>query len=84
MNLVPNNGVDPSMNSSSNPPFAWKLIAGLAGFKLFLHLVTVGAWGSEWFVDELYSMPYNHAEIYLCRGLKMPMEELWPRTKNYS
>jgi hypothetical protein len=30
-----------------------------------------------------YSMPYNHAEIYLCRGLKMPMKELWPRTKNY-
>jgi hypothetical protein len=31
-----------------------------------------------------YSMPYNHSEIYLCRGMKIPIEELWPQTKNYS
>ena len=31
-----------------------------------------------------YSMLYNHGEIYLCRGMKMPVKELWPRTKNYS
>jgi len=44
------------VNSSSNPPMAWKLIGGLAIFKLVMHLLTVGAWGSEWFVDELYFM----------------------------
>jgi len=44
------------VNSSSNPPMAWKLVGGLAIFKLLTHLLTVGAWGSEWFVDELYFM----------------------------
>jgi hypothetical protein len=31
-----------------------------------------------------YSMPYNHTEVFLCRGLAMSMDELWPMTKNYS
>ncbi|MCU0304400.1 MAG: glycosyltransferase family 39 protein [Thermoanaerobaculales bacterium] len=44
------------MDRATLPPLAWRLIAGLAGFKLLLHLVTTGAWGSEWFVDELYFM----------------------------
>jgi hypothetical protein len=35
-------------------------------------------------VHHPYSMPYNHADIHLCRGLRVPMDELWPRTKNYS
>ena len=44
------------MNNPNRPPIAWKLVALLAGFKFLIHLVTVGAWGSEWFVDELYFM----------------------------
>ena len=32
-----------------------------------------------------YCMPYeNHRPIYLCRKLKVPIEEIWPRNKNYS
>jgi len=44
------------MDNASKPPIAWKLVAALAGFKFLIHLVTIGAWGSEWFVDELYFM----------------------------
>jgi len=44
------------MTNESKPPIAWKLVGALACFKLLIHLVTVGAWGSEWFVDELYFM----------------------------
>lgn len=44
------------MNAENNPPMAWRLVGALAVFKLVIHLVTVGAWGSEWFVDELYFM----------------------------
>ena len=44
------------MNNPNRPPIAWKLVALLAGFKFLIHLVTVGAWGSEWFIDELYFM----------------------------
>jgi hypothetical protein len=35
---------------------AWRTVAALAGFKAFIHIITVGAWGSEWFIDELYFM----------------------------
>ena len=31
-----------------------------------------------------YSMPYQHFKILHCRGLKVPIEELWPRLKNWS
>jgi hypothetical protein len=39
----------------------------------------------EWkaHVDHPYSMPYNHIDIYYCRGLKMPLAELWPKVKNW-
>ncbi len=28
-----------------------------------------------------YSMPYQHIDIFYCRGLKQPLGELWPRIK---
>ncbi len=32
-----------------------------------------------------YAMPYeNDLPIFICRGLKLPLDEVWPRTKNYS
>ena len=32
-----------------------------------------------------YAMPYeNNLPIFVCRRLKKPIEEVWPRTKNYS
>jgi len=34
-------------------------------------------------VTHPYSMPYNHFDIYYCRGLKMPLAELWPKVKKW-
>jgi 4-amino-4-deoxy-L-arabinose transferase-like glycosyltransferase len=30
-----------------------------------------------------YSMPYEHIDIFYCRGLKIPMQQLWPRIKRW-
>jgi len=30
-----------------------------------------------------YSMPYEHFDIFYCRGLKTPLKELWPKLKNW-
>jgi hypothetical protein len=30
-----------------------------------------------------YSMPYQHIDIYYCRGMKMPLSELWPKLKQW-
>jgi len=30
-----------------------------------------------------YSMPYEHFDIYYCRGLKWPLQEIWPKVKNW-
>ena len=30
-----------------------------------------------------YSMPYEHFDIFYCRGLKEPLKELWPQVKNW-
>jgi len=29
-------------------------------------------------------MPDEHFDIYVCRGLTLPVDELWPRVKKYS
>lgn len=34
-------------------------------------------------VSHPYSMPYQHFDVWVCRGLRMPMAELWPRVKSY-
>lgn len=34
-------------------------------------------------VSHPYSMPYQHFDVWVCRGLKMPMAELWPRVKSF-
>ena len=34
-------------------------------------------------VEHPYAMPYNHLDIYYCRGLKIPLAEAWPRVKNW-
>jgi hypothetical protein len=31
-----------------------------------------------------YSMPYQHIDIYYCRGLKWPLAEVWPKLKNWN
>ena len=30
-----------------------------------------------------YSMPYEHFDVFYCRGLKRPLNELWPQMKNW-
>jgi 4-amino-4-deoxy-L-arabinose transferase-like glycosyltransferase len=30
-----------------------------------------------------YSMPYEHIDIWYCRGLKEPLPQLWPKLKNW-
>jgi hypothetical protein len=30
-----------------------------------------------------YSMPYEHFDVYYCRGLKQPLSEIWPQVKNW-
>jgi hypothetical protein len=30
-----------------------------------------------------YSMPYEHFDVFYCRGLKRPLDELWPQVKNW-
>ena len=30
-----------------------------------------------------YSMPYEHFDVFYCRGLKWPLKEVWPQVKNW-
>jgi len=30
-----------------------------------------------------YSMPYEHFDVFYCRGLKRPLSEIWPQVKNW-
>jgi hypothetical protein len=34
-------------------------------------------------VEHPYSMPYEHFDVFYCRGLKRPLKELWPEVKNW-
>lgn len=34
-------------------------------------------------VDHPYSMPYEHIDIFYCRGLQGTLEEVWPSLKNW-
>ncbi len=34
-------------------------------------------------IDHPYSMPYNHVNVYYCRGLKRPLTVLWPKMKTW-
>jgi hypothetical protein len=34
-------------------------------------------------IDHPYSMPYNHVDVYYCRGLKLPLNEAWARVKKW-
>ncbi|HEX2905745.1 MAG TPA: glycosyltransferase family 39 protein, partial [Phototrophicaceae bacterium] len=35
-------------------------------------------------VHHPYAIPYENFPIYLCRGLKVPLEQLWPEVKDFS
>jgi hypothetical protein len=34
-------------------------------------------------VEHPYSMPYEHFDVFYCRGLKQPLSEIWPSVKNW-
>ena len=34
-------------------------------------------------VEHPYSMPYEHFDVFYCRGMKQPLPELWPKLKNW-
>ncbi len=34
-------------------------------------------------VDHPYSMPYQHFDVYYCRGLRGSLAQLWPKVKNW-
>ncbi|HVT58987.1 MAG TPA: glycosyltransferase family 39 protein [Thermoanaerobaculia bacterium] len=34
-------------------------------------------------VSHPYSMPYQHFDVYLCRGARQPLADLWPRIKKF-
>jgi hypothetical protein len=35
-------------------------------------------------VEHPYSMPYNQFDVFYCRGLKLPLKELWPKVKSWN
>ncbi len=34
-------------------------------------------------IDHPYSMPYNHVDVYYCRGLKRPLADVWAKVKKW-
>jgi hypothetical protein len=34
-------------------------------------------------VEHPYSMPYEHFDLFYCRGLHWPLPEIWPRVKKW-
>ena len=33
--------------------------------------------------EHRYSMPYEHIDVFYCQGLKQPLQQLWPKVKNW-
>jgi hypothetical protein len=31
-----------------------------------------------------YSMPYQHFDVFYCRGLKEPLKTIWPQLKKWN
>jgi Dolichyl-phosphate-mannose-protein mannosyltransferase len=34
-------------------------------------------------VEHPYSMPYEHFDVWVCRGMREPLAQVWPRLKKY-
>jgi hypothetical protein len=45
--------------------------------RLFDHVEKVGH------VEHPYSMPYQHFDVFYCRGMKEPLKAVWPRLKQW-
>jgi 4-amino-4-deoxy-L-arabinose transferase-like glycosyltransferase len=35
-------------------------------------------------VEHPYSMPYEHFDVFYCRGLRWPLQEFWPKVKSWN
>jgi Dolichyl-phosphate-mannose-protein mannosyltransferase len=35
-------------------------------------------------VEHPYSMPYEHIDVFYCQGLKQPLQQIWPKVKNWN
>jgi hypothetical protein len=35
-------------------------------------------------VEHPYAMPYEHIDVFYCRGLKQPLAEIWPKVKSWN
>jgi hypothetical protein len=46
--------------------------------RLFEHVEKVGH------VEHPYSMPYQHFDVFYCRGMKEPLKESWPQLKKWN
>lgn len=46
--------------------------------QLFASVTKVGH------VEHPYSMPYEHFDVFYCRGMKQPLSRLWPSIKNWN
>jgi hypothetical protein len=45
--------------------------------QLFTSVQKVGT------VYDRYSMPYEHFDVYYCRGMKWPLKDVWPKLKSW-
>ena len=34
-------------------------------------------------IEHPYSMPYEHFNVFYCRGLRLPLKEYWPKVKSW-
>jgi len=34
-------------------------------------------------VEHPYSMPHNQFDVFYCRGLSLPLKDLWPQVKSW-
>ena len=57
-----------------------RLLQGLPQERLEQLFVSVQKVAS---VYHPYSMPYEHFDVFYCRGLKQPLKELWPQLKHW-
>jgi hypothetical protein len=55
------------------------IVTSIAALKLLVHLYADRHYGYY----HAYSMPYEHFDVFYCRGLKRPIQEIWPRVKNW-
>jgi hypothetical protein len=80
----------PSASSGHNAYFMWgppgrsgEVLIAIGGKRADLERTYVDVRQVDETFDP-YAMPYeNHRPIWICRGLKKPLHDVWPETKHY-